>query len=45
MTDIPAAKRFARRKKTGIQEKCQLEIDPKRGYCYFWPCNDFLLFR
>ena len=50
MTDNPAAKRFTRRKKTGMQEKsfpekCQLEIDPKRGYCYFWPFNDFLLIR
>ena len=37
MTDNPAAKRFTRRKKNGdarkvIHEKCQLEIDPKRGY-------------
>ena len=38
MTDNPAAKRFTRRKKKlGMQEKsftekCQLEIDPKRGF-------------
>ena len=32
-------------KKSHSTKKCQLEIDPKRGYCYFWHLFDFFLFR
>ena len=32
-------------KKSLSPKKCQLEIDPKRKSCYFWPLFDFFLFR